>query len=89
MQSGNGNSKRWLLVSEPASAREIEPLMGYTSSSDTETQVKLYFDSLEEAVAYATRQGIPYRVHQPHPATAQRTIYSDNFRSDRKTPWTH
>jgi len=89
MQSGDGNSRRWLLVSEPASPREIEPLMGYTSSTDTEAQVKLYFDTLEEAEAYAQRVGIPYRVHQPHPARVQRNSYSDNFRSDRKTPWTH
>ena len=89
MQSGEGNSRRWLLVNEPASARRIEPLMGYTSSSDTETQVKLYFDTLEEAEAYALRAGIPYRVQQPHEATVKRTVYSDNFRADRKTSWTH
>ena len=89
MQSGEGNSKRWMLVNEPASAREIEPLMGYTSSRDTEAQVKLSFDSLEEAEAYAQRAGIPYRVQIPHEPTPKRTVYSDNFRSDRKTPWTH
>ncbi len=89
MQSGEGNSKRWLLVSEPATARQIEPLMGYTSSTDTETQVKLYFDTLDEAEAYAQRAGIPYRVHQPHEAIPKRNSYSDNVRSDRKQPWTH
>jgi len=89
MQSGEGNSKRWMLVSEPASPREIEPLMGYTSSRDMDAQVKLYFDTLEEAEAYAQRAGIPYRVHTPHEPTPKRTVYSDNFRSDRKTPWTH
>ena len=89
MQSGDGNSKRWILVNDPASARQIEPLMGYTSSTDTETQIKLYFDTLDEAEAYAQRAGIPYRVHQPHDPTVKRTVYSDNFRSDRKTPWTH
>jgi len=89
MQSGEGNSRRWMLVNEPSSARSIEPLMGYTSSSDTETQIKLFFDSLEEAEAYAQRAGIPYRVQTAHEATPKRTVYSDNFRSDRKTPWTH
>ncbi len=72
MQSGTGNSRRWLLVTEPASARQIEPLMGYTSSTDTETQVKLFFDTLEEAEAYEQKQGIPYRVHQPQDATVKR-----------------
>jgi hypothetical protein len=89
MQSGEGNSKRWLLVSEPATARQIEPLMGYTSSTDTGAQVKLDFETLEEAEAYAQREGIPYRVHTPHETTPKRTVYSDNFRHDRKTPWTH
>jgi hypothetical protein len=89
MQSGEGNSRRWLLVSEPETAREIEPLMGYTSSTDTQTQVKLYFDTLEEAEAYARRAGLPYRVQQPHETVVKRNSYSDNFRSDRKTPWTH
>lgn len=89
MQSGEGNSKRWLLVNEPAAPREIEPLMGYTSSRDTGTQVKLYFDTLEEAEAYAQRAGIPYRVHEPHQPPVHRNSYSDNFRFDRKVPWTH
>ena len=89
MQSGNGNSKRWMLVSEPESAREIEPLMGYTSSSDTEAQVKLLFDTLEEAESYARKAGIPYRVQPPHDPTVKRASYPDNFRFDRKTPWTH
>ena len=89
MQSADGNSRRWLLVNEPASARQIEPLMGYTSSSDTETQIKLFFDTLEEAEAYAQKAGIPYRVQPPHDPTRKRTVYSDNFRFDRKSPWTH
>lgn len=89
MQSGNGNSKRWLLVMEPATPRQIEPLMGYTSSTDTERQVKIFFETLEEAEAFAQAQGIPYRVHQPHEPTVKRSSYPDNFRSDRKVPWTH
>lgn len=89
MQSGDGNSKRWLLVYEEATPREIEPLMGYTSSNDTETQLRLFFDSLEEAESYAQRAGIPYRVQPLHESSPKRTVYSDNFRFDRKTPWTH
>jgi hypothetical protein len=89
MQSGKGTSKSWVLVHEPASAREIEPLMGYTSTTDTQVQVKLSFDTLEEAEAYARANGIPYSVQQPHTPTPKRSSYPDNFRSDRKTPWTH
>ena len=89
MQSGRGKSKDWVLVHEPASAREIEPLMGYTSSTDTRQQVRLTFDTLEEATTYAERNGIPYTVQPEHIPTQKRASYPDNFRSDRKTPWTH
>ncbi len=89
MQSGRGNSKAWLLEYAPATAREIEPLMGYTSSADTRTQIRLTFDTLEDATAYAERNGIPYQVLPEQKSSPKRTVYSDNFRADRKTPWTH
>jgi len=89
MQSGKGKSKQWVLVHEPASAREIEPLMGYTATTDTQVQVKLNFETLEEAETYARANGIPYTVQPPHSSTPKRSSYPDNFRSDRKTPWTH
>jgi hypothetical protein len=89
MQSGRGNSKQWVLVFEPSSPLEIEPLMGYTASSDTRRQVRLSFNTLEEAEAYAQRNGIPYAVQPEHTSPPKRSSYSDNFRSDRKTPWTH
>lgn len=89
MQSGRGKSKDWVLVHEPATAREIEPLMGYTSTTDTQAQVRLTFATLEEAEAYARNNGIPYTIQPAHAFTPKRTSYSDNFRSDRKTPWTH
>lgn len=89
MQSGRGNSRQWVLVHEQSSPRQIEPLMGYTASADTRTQIKLFFDTLEEAEGYAQRNGIPYTVQPAHVPTPKRSSYSDNFRSDRKTPWTH
>ena len=89
MQSGKGKSKAWVLVHEPASPREIEPLMGYTSTTDTEAQVRLTFNTLEEAESYARGNGIPYTVQPPHSSPPKRSNYTDNFRSDRKTPWTH
>jgi hypothetical protein len=89
MQSGKGKSKDWVLVHEQAAARTIEPLMGYTSATDTRQQLKLAFDSLEAAEAYAQKNGIPYTVQPAHDATPKRVSYPDNFRSDRKTPWTH
>lgn len=89
MQSGKGKSRHWVLVYEPASPREIDPLMGYTSSGDTRQQVRLSFESQEEAEAYAQKSGIAYSVQPAHDATPKRQSYPDNFRADRKTPWTH
>jgi hypothetical protein len=89
MQSGKGKSRQWVLVHELAAPRSIEPLMGYTTSSDTRQQVKLSFDTLEAAEAYAQKNGIAYSVQPAHEATPKRQSYPDNFRSDRKTPWTH
>lgn len=89
MQSGRGKSKSWVLVHEPSVPRSIDPLMGYTSSADTRQQVRLSFDTQEEAEAYAQRNGIEYTVQPAHDATPKRVSYPDNFRADRKTPWTH
>lgn len=89
MQSGRGQSRDWVLVHEPQAPRQIEPLMGYTSSTDTRAQIRLSFDTLEEAEIYAQKNGIAYVVQSAHATTPKRNTYSDNFRADRKTPWTH
>lgn len=89
MQSGTAKTERWLLEYEPERPREIEPLMGWTSSSDMKSQLKLWFDSEEDAVAYATRNGIPFRVEQPHEAKRRAMSYSDNFKYSRVGQWTH
>ncbi len=89
MQSGSANSRRWLLEFEPESRREVDPLMGYTSSSDMRSQLKLWFDTMEEAVSYAVREGIAYRVEQPKDATRKVASYSDNFKFTRVGQWTH
>ncbi|MCP1197949.1 ETC complex I subunit [Notoacmeibacter sp. MSK16QG-6] len=89
MQSGRAKTGRWLLEFEPQERRAIDPLMGYTSSSDMTSQVRLWFDTKEEAVAYAKREGIAYRVDEPKERARHTISYADNFRYDRKTPWTH
>ena len=89
MQSGKARTKKWVLEYEPERPREIEPLMGWTASSDMRSQVSLDFDSSEEAVAYAQKHAIPYQVFEPHRLAPRSKSYSDNFRFDRKTPWTH
>jgi hypothetical protein len=89
MQSGPARTKDWVLEYEPEAAREIDPLMGWTSSRDMLSQLRLTFATKEEAVAYAKRNGIPYRLDEPKPRAAVRKSYSENFRFGRKEAWTH
>lgn len=89
MQSGKARTKMWVLEYEPERAREIDPLMGWTSSSDMRQQVQLEFDTAEEAIAYATRHEIPFDVFEPQKPMARAKSYADNFRFDRKEPWSH
>ncbi|MBA4220842.1 MAG: ETC complex I subunit [Bosea sp.] len=89
MQSGTAKTGRWLLEYEPERPREIEPLMGWTSSGDMKSQLRLWFDTAEEAVAYATRNGIAYRLEQPHQAKRRSMAYADNFKFNRVGQWTH
>ncbi len=89
MQSGKAKTRDWRLEFEPASARMIDPLMGWTSSRDMNGQVVLTFPTQEEAVAYAERHGIPFRLHEPQEAPVLIKAYADNFATNRKVPWTH
>jgi hypothetical protein len=88
-QSGLARTKRWLLEFDQDSAREVEPLMGWTSSSDMRQQLRLRFETKEEAIAYAEREGIAYRVEEPHEIARRTMSYSDNFKFNRSGPWTH
>jgi len=89
-QSAPGE-KSWVLAYDRETPREIEPLMGWTSSSDMKTQIKLRFDTKEEAIEYAKRNGIAYRLDEPRPDNAARRFfsYSDNFKTTRIGQWTH
>jgi hypothetical protein len=89
MSSGRAKTHRWVLDFEPERRKEIEPLMGYTSSEDMRSQVRLEFDTKEEAIDYAARNGIAYQVFEPKERLRPAIAYSDNFRTDRKQPWTH
>jgi hypothetical protein len=90
MQSGKMKTQEWLLEFEPTSARRPDPLMGWTVTTDTESsQVRLAFDTKEEAVAYADRHGIAFQLIDPKPAKKIIKAYADNFAFGRKVPWTH
>ncbi|MER5173185.1 ETC complex I subunit [Thioclava sp. GXIMD2076] len=91
MQSGVAKTKQWYLDFTHEGARDIDPLMGWTSSSDTQSQVRLRFDTREEAEAYAKEKGLDYTVTEPHKraANVRARGYGDNFSSDRRGNWTH
>jgi hypothetical protein len=89
MQSGQAGTRRWVLEFEPGAARRVDPLMGWTSSADTRSQLRLEFDSKDEAIAYAKRQGYMYTVEEPREPTPKPKAYADNFRTGRAFPWTH
>lgn len=89
MQSGTAKTGYWILEFEPEQPRKIDPLMGYTTSGDMKSQIRLRFQSKEEAIAYAEREGLAYRLQEPNPPTRRQISYADNFRYDRRTPWTH
>ena len=88
-QSGTAKTQDWVLDYEPEAPREVEPLMGWTSSRDMRQQLRLKFATKEEAVAYAERKGIAYRVVEPRAPRRRGMAYSDNFRHDRIGQWTH
>ncbi|MFQ5562857.1 MAG: ETC complex I subunit [Parvularculaceae bacterium] len=90
MQSGKAKSARWVLEFEAEAARRIDPLMGWTSADETTPgQVRLYFDTKDEAVAYAERRNIPFQVKEAPETAPVFKAYSDNFAYRRRTPWTH
>jgi len=80
MQSGKALVDQWLLDFDPAEARKADPLMGWSGSGDTQSQVTLKFASREEAVAYAERHGIAAVVHATPPRRLKLQAYADNFR---------
>lgn len=89
MQSGKGRTRNWVLEYEAEEARRIEPLMGYTGTGDMGAQIKLTFETQEEAVAYAERHGIAYQVLAPKVRKPVIRVYADNFKFGRIGQWTH
>ena len=91
MQSGTAKTHQWVLEFAPAEARETDPLMGWTSSGDTQSQVRLRFDSRAAAEAYARDKRLDYVVTEPHTrkANIRPGGYGENFATNRKGAWTH
>lgn len=91
MTSGQAKTRNWVLEFAPTEAREVDPLMGWTGSGDTQSQVRMRFDSKEAAIEYANEHGIEALVSEPHKRKPNIRAggYGENFATNRKGPWTH
>lgn len=89
MQSGKAKTKDWVLEFEPGAAKRIDPLTGWTQSTDMNGQVRLTFENREAAIAYAQKHGIAFQLIEPKDPKPIIKAYADNFAADRKFPWTH
>ena len=90
-QSGNGKSQTWILEFSPNSSSKIDPLMGWTSSKDTQAQVKISFPDKVSALSYAKKHNIHALVIDPkkRKPIIRNNGYAENFSTTRKTVWTH
>ena len=91
MSSGTAKTRVWLLEFSPAEARSVDPLMGWTSSDDTQSQVRLQFDTREAAEEYARDHGIDAQVQLPNKRkpNVRPGGYGENFATGRRGAWTH
>ena len=89
MQSGKAKSQEWLLEFESETPRTVDPLMGWISNADTNSQLRMYFETREEAIEFAKRQNIPFQVIDRREPKRVIKAYADNFAAGRKRPWTH
>jgi ETC complex I subunit conserved region len=89
MQSGRAATHQWVVEFEPSSPQRPDPLMGWIGSADTQPQVRLHFDTRDEAVAYAKKNDIAYDLELPQERRVKPKAYADNFSYRRIENWTH
>jgi hypothetical protein len=79
-QSGSARADQWVLEFESHSRARPDPLTGWPGGTDTQSQVTINFDTLEQAVAYAEREGISYHVVPTTTRKLRIQSYADNFK---------
>ena len=91
MQSGIARTHAWVLEFVQDSPRDVDPLMGWTSSDDTQSQVRLRFATREEAMDYAQAHGLEATVTEPkrRAPNIRQGGYGEDFATDRRGAWTH
>ncbi len=81
MQSGRRKTHQWMVQFERDAPQVADPLMGWIGSNDTRPQLRLLFDTREEAIAFAERNSLSYVVHEPRAPMVRAKSYAENFRS--------
>lgn len=91
MSSGTAKTREWVLEFLPDAPKEVDPLTGWTGSRDTQAQVRLSFDTREEAEDYAKDRGIDAVVlrAQGRKPNIRPGGYGENFATTRRGSWTH
>ena len=89
MQSGLGKTKKWLAeyISDIDSAKDS--LMGWNSSLDTQSQIKIFFETKKQAIAWAKNSNYQFYVEESKIKKIKPKSYASNFDINRKEPWTH
>ena len=91
MQSGSGNSDKWVLEFDQSDSKPIDQIMGWIGSSDTNSQIRLKFDTKDEATQYAKRNNLLFFLSEEteKKMNVRKNGYGDNFDYTRRRPWTH
>ena len=91
MQSGTGNADQWFLEFDQKDHKPIDQVMSWVGSSDTSSQIKLKFETKEEAIQYAKTNNVLFFIDASieKKMNIRKNGYGDNFDFNRKRPWTH
>jgi len=89
MQSGRAKTRHWVLEFEPTRRQQLDPLMGWPGNGDTMQQVRMTFETREDAIAHAERKGLDFVVHEPKERHVKPKAYADNFAFGRRISWSH
>ena len=89
MQSGLGNTKQWLAEYISEKDKTKDSLMGWNSSSDTKEQIKIFFDTKEQAIEWSKKNNEQFIVIESKERKIKPKNYASNFDMNRKEPWTH
>ena len=89
MQSGQMNTKKWLAEYISDTEQVKDTLMGWNSSLDTKSQIKVFFETKEQAIEWAKKNNYQYFIEDTKKRKIKPKNYASNFDINRKESWTH